>query len=377
MKYRLGIIGASYLQLPLVLKAKEMGMETICFAWKEGAAAESIADRFYPVSVLEKDTILDICKKERIQAITTIASDIAVPTVAHVAAHMNLVGNTTASAHISTNKYAMREALRRGGARCPDYIRICHLKDVERQAAVLRFPVIVKPCDRSGSAGVTKVPSLDELRNATDLALSCSLGHKAIIEEFIDGTEVSVESISWRGQHHILAITDKVTSGQPHFVELAHHQPSQHPAGVRAEIERQTRIGLQALNIEYGATHSEFLITEVQSVFVTEIGARMGGDFIGSDLVRMSTGYDFLRGVIEVAFGNFSKPVLSEKKHSGIWFYSRHTPQVLNYIENRNHHPEVVQAEVYSRELPELTKSADRSGYFIYQSDRRIVCSVS
>jgi biotin carboxylase len=181
-----------------------------------------------------------------------------------------------------------------------------------------------------------------------------------------------VETISWQGVHHILAITDKLTSGAPHFVELAHHQPSRHIQATQTEIRRQTMVALTALGVKYGASHSEFLITEEGRVFVTEVGARMGGDFIGSDLVKLSTGYDFLKGVVDVACGSFSPPKVDFTQCAGVWFYSQHTSHVLDYIQRRTQYPEIVRAEILSEALPELTKSADRSGYLIYQGVKRL-----
>ena len=372
MKKKIAIIGASYLQVPLVLKAREMGLETICFAWADGAVAQTVADKFYPISITEKTNILEICRNERIDAVTTIATDVAVPTVAYVAANLNLIGNTPESAFISTNKYAMRKALSACTVNCPKFLKISDAENLSEKTAHLHYPLIVKPCDRSGSAGVTKVETPQELLAATPVALNLSLGHEAIVEVFVTGVEVSVETISWQGTHHILAITDKLTSGAPHFVELAHHQPSLHTAAIQAEIKRQTLVALTTLGINYGASHSEFLITGTGKVYVTEIGARMGGDFIGSDLVQLSTGYDFLKGVIAVACGTFDPPKPCANRCAGVWFFSQKTPQVLEYVQQQAKHPEIVRAEISSMEMIELTKSADRSGYFIYQSDKRL-----
>ena len=371
MKKKIAIIGASYLQLPLVLKAKEMGMETLCFAWRDGAVAQTAADKFYPISVTEKEEILQVCRTEHIDAVASIASDIAVPVVAHLASNLDLIGNTPESACVSTNKYAMRKALSAIDVNCPKFLKICAGDNLPEKTAALRFPLMVKPCDRSGSAGVTKVETLQELTAAVPVALTLSLAHEAIIEEFVAGVEVSVETISWQGTHHILAITDKLTSGAPHFVELAHHQPSRHTAEIQAEIRRQTVLALTTLGINCGASHSEFIITDAGQVFVTEIGARMGGDFIGSDLVPLSTGYDFLKGVVEVACGTFSLPEARFRRCSGVWFFSQKTPQVFDYIQKKTQYPEIMRAEIFSMELVELTQSADRSGYFIYQSDQR------
>ncbi len=85
MQKTLAIIGASYIQLPLVLKAKELGVQTICFAWEEGAVCKDVSDEFYPISIIEKEQILEVCRKEGIDGITTIATDVAVPTISYVA----------------------------------------------------------------------------------------------------------------------------------------------------------------------------------------------------------------------------------------------------------------------------------------------------
>ncbi|MEI7503509.1 MAG: ATP-grasp domain-containing protein, partial [Paludibacter sp.] len=88
------------------------------------------------------------------------------------------------------------------------------------------FPLIIKPTDRSGSRGVKKVLDIFDVKEAVERAKIESFTNQAIIEEYITGSEVSVETISWQGTHYILAITDKVTTGEPYFVELEHHQPS-------------------------------------------------------------------------------------------------------------------------------------------------------
>jgi len=155
-------------------------------------------------------------------------------------------------------------------------------------------------------------------------------------------------------------------------VELGQHQPSRLPRETIDEAIRQVKLGVKALGIEYGASHPELMVAKDGQVYVTEIGARMGGDFIGSDLVYLSTGYDFLKGVIEVALGNFTPPVRQWSKCAGVWFYSPDTPQVKDYIDHRAEHPEILRWELHEEELKPLTRSADRAGYFIYQGTRRL-----
>lgn len=370
---KLAIIGASYLQLPLVEKAKEMGIYTICFAWEDGAVCKDVCDKFYPISIVDKEAILEVCKKERINGITTIATDVAVPTISYVAHELRLIGNSQKCAFLSTNKYAMRQALQSGGVHCPFFNLIHNLAEAYQALEKCELPIIIKPCDRSGSMGVTKVERKEHLEKAVHNAIEASFSKSAILEKFIDlKKEISIEGISWKGEHYVLAVTEKVTTGSPHYVELEQHQPAQLSSKILEDAIRQVKLGVKALGIECGASHPELMITNDDQVYITEIGARMGGDFIGSDLVYLSTGYDFLKGVIEVALGEFNQPVKHWAKFAGVCFYSPNTLWVKDYIIHKENHHKIIKSEIYDDQLKPLTRSADRAGYFIYQGNSKI-----
>lgn len=366
----LAVIGASYLQLPLVEKAKEMGLRVICFAWTDGAVCAEIADKFYPISIVEKDDILEICRQEKIAGICTIASDVAAPTVAYVAEKLHLNGNRYEAAQRANNKFLMRDAFSKAGITGPRYIRVCEIEETD--FSDWHFPLIVKPCDRSGSLGVMKVTTLKDLQSSLEKALFLSFKHEAIVEEYIEGKEISVEFISYRGVHYPLMITDKVTTGAPHFVELEHHQPAALSEDQFRMIYSITQRALDALGITEGASHTEYKITPSGDVYIIELGARMGGDFIGSDLVQLSTGYDFVKGVIEVALGSFEKPLFSRKCHSGVFFLCKETERLLPYFQNGSERIPIVKKEIMDLDLRSVSCSADRSGYFLYQADKKI-----
>lgn len=366
---KLAIIGASYLQEPLVRKAKEMGLYTICFAWRDGAVCADIADEFHDISIIEKGVILEICKKVKIDGICTIASDVAAPTVSYIAEKMGLTANPYEAAVRANNKYLMRNAFMKAGVPCPLYKMVTSIE--ETNSIDWAYPLIVKPSDRSGSLGVTKVLSPEELAPAVENAISVSFKKQAMIEEFIEGREISVEFISYKGTHFPLQITDKVTTEAPHFVELEHHQPSTLSDDMFAKIYDITKTALNALGLTNGASHAEYRITPEGRIVVMEIGGRMGGDFIGSDLVRLSTGYDFVKGVIDVALGEFEEPKKTISKHSGVYFLCKETESIKPILEDWQSHPEIIQCEITDNELRSVQCSADRSGYFIYQADNK------
>lgn len=367
---KLAILGANYYQLPLVKKAKAMGIETHCFAWAEGAFCKDECDFFHPISILEKEQILEACKHIGIDGITTIANDLSVPTICYVAEKLGLIGNDYTDSFATTNKFLMRKNFVEHKVSSPSFMQVTMLDDAS--AIEIPFPLIVKPTDRSGSRGVTKVDNKEQLQEAIKNAQSESISHTAIVEEYIEGVEVSVESISWEGTHYILAITDKVTTGEPYFVELEHHQPSILDSEIQNKIRSETIKALNALNLRYGASHSEFKITAMGKVVAIEVGARMGGDFIGSDLVFLSTGYDFLKATIDIALGSFSKPHFSQQKCSGAYFLSKETEYLKNLITEKSI-PEIVSSAITDPEIKNVKSSADRSGYFIYLNDSRLI----
>jgi biotin carboxylase len=366
---KLAIIGASYLQKPLVLKAKEMGLETHVFAWREGNVVEDICDYYYDISILEKDLILNKCIDINIDGIISIASDIAMPTVNYVAQKLNLKGNSLISTIISTDKFEMRNALTKAGLPCPNFQFYSKgkIKNLEK----LRFPIIVKPTDRSGSRGVTKVENAKEINNALKEAIDQSINKRVIVEEFIKGKEFSVEAISYNGYHEILAITDKVTTGAPFFVEIAHHQPAQITNELKNKILTISKLALNALQIENGASHTEIIVTN-EEIIIVEVAGRMGGDFIGSTLTYISTGIDTLNAVINISLG--IKPELVSKfkpQFSGIHFLTNNRSWVEEVIKAK---PDFLhEAEIfYNIDEENLNNSSNRRGYFIYKYSKRI-----
>lgn len=371
MKKKIAIIGGSYLQLPAVRKAKELGHEVHCFSWRDGAVCANEADFFYPISIIEKEAILAKCKEIGIDGITTIASDVAVLTVNYVASRMGLISNPDEYSAICTNKYKMRQCFATNGCPSPKFTIAKQTEgyNVDR----FSFPLIVKPTDRSGSRGVEKVYTEEQLAKAVERAQRESFDHEAIIEEFVTGREISVETISFEGKHYVLQITDKVTTGEPYFVELEHHQPSNLPDVIQSEIRELVPKALDALHVKYGASHSELKIQEDGSIRFIEIGARMGGDFIGSTLVKLSTGYDFLSGVINIALGLFEEPVTSSEAFSGVYFLSQETAFLKPIIEHWKQFPQIVDAEITDLVLHNIQCSGDRSGYFIYQDIEKFI----
>ena len=366
---KLIIIGASYLQLPLIQKANELGYETHVFAWEKGSVGKEIACRFYPISILEKEKILKAAKKIKPVGVISIASDLAIKTVNYIASELGLIGNSMKCTEITTNKFIMRETLQKSGLPCPAF-DLCSGNDLP-DVSNMNFPLVIKPTDRSGSRGVEKIEHPEQIGHAIDRAWKESHIGEAMIEEFVEGKEISVEMISWKGKHHYLCCTDKITSGPPYFVELEHHEPASLTLGMEEKIVELTKKALRALKIEYGASHTEIIITPDNKFFIVEVGARMGGDHIGAKLVYFSTGYDLIKAAIDVATGNFSPVHKSHSAYSGIYYLISNPGIIKDLKWNYPLADNIVDHQfIYNKgdTIRNLSNSTDRLGYVIYRS---------
>lgn len=363
------IIGANDFQNQLILKAKEMGFETHVFAWQDGSVGESTADYFYPISIVETDQILEKCREIQPDAVATIASDLANITVSRVAEGLGLPGNSARCIELSTNKYMMREAFTRAGIATPKFYRVDRL---EAYLFGMKLPIIVKPTDRSGSRAITKITDFKDLEDAIKAAVEQSFENQAIVEEYIEGDEYSYECISYRGKHTNLAVTKKFTTGAPHYIETGHRQPCDLSEEVLEKVHYVMRKALDALEITDGASHGEFKITPNGEVRIIEIGSRMGGDCIGSDLVPLSTGYDYMEMVIDVACGK--EPVIVPK-HAPQSAEIRFLVKKEDVAQMRAYeaaHPEKIYriSEINMSNLGHVSDSASRLGYYIIREKR-------
>lgn len=364
---KIAIIGANEFQKKLVLKAKEMGIETHVFAWEEGAVAKEVSDYFYPISITDKDSIIDILKDIRLNGICSIASDLAMPTVNYIAEQLNLVGNSQECTILTTNKYEMRKKLEEKCMPIPSYQLIKNIEDVDYSN--IGYPVIVKPIDRSGSRGIYKATNKQQLSEAIIFAKSVSFTDEILVEEYVDGKEYSVEAISQNGKHKILQVTEKFTTGSPNFIEKAHLSPARVSYEIKNEVFKVIEKALEVLMVENGASHSEIKISEKGDIKIIEIAARMGGDFIGSDMVEISTGFDFVKNVIKIAIGEEIDFNYNERERYALVKFILDRNDIYNFENIKTKLPYVVREINIDSEMKNVTDSSTRNGYCILETD--------
>jgi len=283
-----------------------------------------------------------------------------VPTVWFVAEKMGLTGNKYEEPFVATNKFLMRKAFLKKEVNSPRFT----VSSKDMDLAGFKYPLIVKPTDRFASIGVIKVEREEDLNEAILKAQNLSYSNEVIVEEFITGAEVSVDSITWEGKHYILAIKDKEYSKNDEILFLSEHYPSQIKSEIQDKIKLETEKSLDALNIKYGAACTQFKVTESGDVFSIEINPRMAGDYVYEEL-KLHNGYDLVKGVIDVALGRFERPVFTHFKYSGSYFLFDETEWIRQIIENKDSDTDITEAELIEKGVH------GRSGYFIYQSEQK------
>ena len=314
MKNKLFVVGASILQLPAILKAKEMGLCVAVADYNPKAIGISYADKFFEVSTVDEEGIFQAAKQFQADGMITLATDMPMRSVAYATNKLGLVGISYDTAIKATDKGKMIKAFEEGNVEHPWYFIISSLEELNSVKADISYPCISKPIDNAGSRGVMLVNNIQELEEAVQYSSSNSRKGGVIIEEYLQGSEVSVEVIVNEGSIHVLQVTDKLTNGVPHFVEMGHSQPSRLGEKNVDVIKDLAKRAVQAIGILNGPAHIEIMLTKNGPKMI-EIGARMGGDCITTHLVPLSTGIDMIKAVIQIALGE--KPNIEPKFEKG------------------------------------------------------------
>lgn len=261
MNNRLVILGTNEYQNPLIVRAKELGYETHVFGWKTGAIGETTADVYHDVNIMDYDKLWEEVKKVNPCGVASIASELAMHPMNYLLRKLNIPCNSLETEKIATDKYLMRCAMRDAGIDGPRFTLVENnfdkgvLNDFE-------YPLIIKPVDLSSSRGVMKINNPEELQDAIDYAMGWSKTKQCILEEFIEGKEYSGESIAYDGKYKLLVVTEKSTTGAPHFVETGHKQPADLSKEMLDKVEKTLYKAFASMGIKYGAVHPEFRITK-------------------------------------------------------------------------------------------------------------------
>lgn len=371
---KLLVLAAGLLQIPVIKKAREMGVYVIAVDDDPNAPGMGLADKaIVPGGLMDEEKLVAIAKEEQIDGVIHPCSEVAMNVMGRINDEMHLSGISKEMAIRATNKHLMREAFEKYGAPSPKSILTKDEEDAWQIFCNQFYTnAILKPSRNSGSRGIAKVEkgiAKEAFIALYRRALDESRDHSVLIEQFIEGPEFSVEVIVWKGEPHVLAITDKKTTESPYFVELGHNQPSVFPEDIQQKLKDGAIAGIKALGLSNCAAHCELKVQDGEA-YLMEIGARMGGDFISTELTHLSSGIDMVAATINVVLGIEPNLTPTEQKHGVCIRYFTPKPGKLVKIEGDEalRNSCVYDAEIYYKVgdlIPEVKSSLDRSGHVI------------
>lgn len=302
---RLLVIAAGFLQTFLIKKAKELGYYVIAIDGNPTAEGFKYADESACINITDPQACIDYAISKNIDGVLTAASDYGVISASEVAKVLNLPGINPQTARLIKNKYLVRKCLFENKVDDTEQAyEINAQTDIAELSEKLSYPVMVKPCDGSGSRGASRVDFSKDLKSACGYAMSGSLTGRAVIESFITGREYGVESFVIDGKLYVLGVMKKWMTKAPNYAELGHAIPSQLPAIIEQKVINCAKDALKALGVNFGSVNMDVLVTDEGHVHIVDVGARMGGNLIGSHIIPLGTGIDYMANIIRAAVGD-------------------------------------------------------------------------
>lgn len=298
------IIGAGFLQSFVIKKAKELGYYTLAVDADPNAIGFKYADKHAVINIIDEKHCLEFARNEQIDGVLTAATDYGVLTASYISQELRLKGLDYEVAKIVKNKYKSRKCLFENNVDDTEqFYEVGKETDIHKLSKEIDYPVMVKPCDGSGSRGATRVNSIDDFENACKRAIEDSITNKAIVESFIVGKEYGSEALVIDGEPYVFAIMKKWMTEPPYYAELGHAIPNDLPDEINIKAKKCVKKAIKALGVNNGSINMDILITDEGSIHIIDIGARMGGNLIGSHIIEAGTGIDYMAAMIQNAMG--------------------------------------------------------------------------
>ncbi len=357
---KLLMLGGSQTQVPAIEAAKKMGLYVIITDYLEDNPGQHFAHESYNVSTIDKEGVLDLAKTLEVDGIVCYESEAAAPTAAYVAEKLGLPSNPYESVEILTHKDLFKEFLKKNNFNVPRAKGYHSLEDAIADFDNYKMPVMVKPVDSSGSRGVSKIDSIDLLQEKVKDALSFSRNQRFILEEYIekDGYQVGGDGFSVHGKLVFRCFSNEHFQKQAvnPFVPTGSSFPCNLPDYIQEKIHNEIQRVLDLLNMQTGAYNFDILVDKEENVYLLEIAARNGGDWI-PQVIKYATGIDMVEYTIKGAMGEACSD-LTFVQPKGFW--SSYVLNSQNYGEFKGLelHQEVQENNIVNHEITVKTGDA-------------------
>jgi biotin carboxylase len=378
-------VGAGRHQRRAIAQAKAMGLRVAAVDRNADAPGLQEADIAKVVDFSDVNAVLKATARLKLDGVLTVSADRAVPIVAAVAEARGLPGIGVEAAHLMTHKVAMRRRLAEAGVPQPRFAAIRSLSERRRAADEVGFPAVLKPADSGGQRGVFRVESIDDIEAHLHEALFASPTGEAILEEYVDGTEMNGIVIARDGEAIPLTLSDRLRPPGIGFgVGWIHVYPAT-VYGDQLELSEQVAVHtVHALGLRTGIAFPQLIAAPDGRVIVVECAARIPGGQM-ADLVRWAVGVDLVEVQIRIALGDPLPDELVQRKFSqplAIRFLTAEpgplpTGRVkrIGPLDKVLAFPGVVQADLYlqlGETIRPVRLDGDRRGYVIAVADTNV-----
>jgi biotin carboxylase len=371
-------VGAGRHQRRAIQRAKELGLRVAAVDRNPDALGLAEADVARVVDYADPAAVLRKIGRLKVDGVLTVSADSAVPAVAAIAERLGLPGIGVETAHLMTHKVAMRRRLADAGVPQPRFAALRKLSERHRALDEVGVPAVLKPADSGGQRGVFRIDSMDDVEAHLHEAISTSPTGEAILEEFVDGTEMNGIVVARGGEPTPLTLSDRLRPPGVGFgVGWIHVYPATVYGDQLEESERVAAYTVKVLGLENGIAFPQLIAAPDGRVAMVECAARIPGGQM-ADLVRHAVGVDLVELQLRFALGDDvpDELVLPRfKQPLAIRFLTANpgplpTGRVVSVgsLEKVLAFPGVVQAETYLQEgevIRPVRLDGDRRGYVI------------
>jgi biotin carboxylase len=371
------IFGAGINQLELIREARKLDVITIAIDPSPEPLGKTEADFFYQVEGNDYDITREIALKHHVNGIVTGQMEKPMRLMSKLANELGYLFHKPDVVEKTLDKWLMKHAFQKYGVPCAKG-KLIGFSDVLTPDTLngFTYPLIIKPKDAFSSRGVFKIDNYKKIADYISETRSFSSNGDVLIEEFIDGKEFSIESITFKGKTTIVQITEKFITPFPNTVEMGHLQPAFLTEEQRNQISEIVIDAIAAIGIDNSASHAEVILTS-DGPRIIEIGARLGGDFISSYLTKASTGISMDKAAVQIALG--IEPDLQKKqdRYAYIKYVELAVGEKVNRVENISDLyvlPGLVLAQIFVKPgdvIKPITHSAFRPACVIVSGESR------
>jgi biotin carboxylase len=310
------VLAASTYQIPAIKTAKRLGYRVLTADNIPSNPGHLLADASFCIDTTDLDGMLNLAIREGISGVIASGTDVAVTTAASISEKLNLPGVNLVAAQVLTHKQRFREFLKDSGFPCPRTFSIINNVPPEDDCFDGR-KWLVKPSQSSGSKGVFIVTTKEEFNSYIRESCSFSLDGTALFEEYIEGTQHTVEGILREGKIRLGLLTDRDTAIPPHTATMGHRVPSRLPKNVHEKLYKTVEQVLDLLGVANGPFDCDFVVNGDQVVLI-EITPRLGGNSL-SKLFEFALGFDLVAYAVSYACGDeYPLPVQCHPKPAAI-----------------------------------------------------------